>query len=343
MAKPLLICLMGPTASGKTDLAIDLAAQLDCELVSVDSALVYRGLDIGSAKPDYPHHLVDIRDPAEPYSAADFAADATRLAAEITARGKTPLLVGGTMLYFKAFLEGLAQMPSADAAIRREIEAEAAAHGWPHIHAQLAEVDPQAAARIHPNHSQRLARALEVYRASGRSLSDWHREQAAGPDPFATYDIRQLAICPRPRSVLHQRIALRFELMLEAGFLDEVRALYQRGDLHADLPAIRAVGYRQLWQHLAGECSLEEAVDRAVAATRQLAKRQLTWLRKWPDLAWIYTDKEGNLEEMLLPPHVEAGAGSARGSSAAAASAYATSAVTSVLEGALNYLQGDPM
>ena len=219
--QPPLICLMGPTASGKTDLAIRLAENLDCELVSVDSALVYRGMDIGSAKPDYPHHLVDIRDPREPYSA---------------------LLVGGTMLYFRAFLEPMAGMPPADPAIRAAIEATAAAGGWPAVHAELAAVDPASAARIHPNHSQRLVRALEVYRATGRALSDWHGDGAAGPDPHAHYRVRQLAICPSDRAVLHERIATRFEQMMAAGFLDEVRKLYTRGDLDPDLPALRAIG-----------------------------------------------------------------------------------------------------
>jgi tRNA dimethylallyltransferase len=286
---------MGPTASGKTDLAIALAEARDCELVSVDSALVYRGLDIGAARPDYPHHLVDIRDPAQAYSAADFAADAGRLVEEISARGRTPLLVGGTMLYFKAFLEGLAQMPAADPAIRREIEAQAAAHGWPWLHAQLAQVDPEAAARIHPNHSQRLGRALEVYRASGIPLSQWQRGEPPQALPGERYRVLQLAICPVDRAVLHRRIAARFGQMMAAGLLAEVEALYRRGDLTPELPAIRAVGYRQLWQYLDGECSLEEAVQRAIAATRQLAKRQLTWLRKWPDLRWLHTDADGNL------------------------------------------------
>ena len=307
-SRPPLICLMGPTASGKTDLAIELVEHLNCELISVDSALVYRGLDIGSAKPDYPHHLVDILDPAQPYSAADFAADANRLADEITARGKIPLLVGGTMLYFKAFLEPMADMPAADPAVRAAIEAEAQEHGWPHIHAQLAQVDPQSAARIHPNHSQRLARALEVYRASGRSMSDWHRQSGALPDPAQRFAIAQLCICPRDRAVLHQRIALRFEQMMQQGFLQEVRVLHRRGDLSADLPALRAVGYRQLWDHLEGNCTLEQAVEKGVAATRQLAKRQLTWLRKWPDLAWIYTDQAGNIEEFTLSNPLEGGA-----------------------------------
>lgn len=306
-SKPPLICLMGPTASGKTDLAIALAQQLDCELISVDSALVYRGMDIGSAKPDYPHHLIDIRDPAEPYSAADFATDANRLADEVAARGKIPLLVGGTMLYFRAFLEPMADMPSADPDIRAAIESEAAQLGWPQIHARLAEVDPESAARIHPNHSQRLTRALELYQSSGRTMTQWHADAGVGQDPSERFDIRQLAICPRDRSVLHQRIAQRFEQMMASGFLDEVRSLYQRGDLDPDLPAVRAVGYRQLWQYLDGQCSLEQAAEKGVAATRQLAKRQLTWLRKWRDLGWIYTDQEGNVEDFLLSESSQGG------------------------------------
>lgn len=303
MSKPLLLCVMGPTASGKTDLAEAVAQGMDCELISVDSALVYRGLDIGSAKPDYPHHLVDIRDPAQPYSAADFAADANRLVDEIRARGKTPVLVGGTMLYFKAFLDGLADMPAANPQIRAQIEAKADAVGWPQLHAELARVDPDSAARIHPNHSQRLARALEVYRTSGVPISQWHSTE---PDnlPRERFRIVQVAICPRERAILHQRIARRFEQMMAAGLLAEVETLFRRGDLHADLPSMRTVGYRQLWQHLAGECSLEEAVERAVAATRQLAKRQLTWLRKWPDLEWIYTDRAGNIVETTLSDRI---------------------------------------
>ena len=295
--RPLLICLMGPTASGKTDLAIELATARDCELISVDSALVYRGMDIGTAKPTYPHHLVDILDPTQAYSAAEFSRDAHRLAAEVISRGRTPLLVGGPMLYFKAFLEGLADMPPADPVIRLQIEAEAAAHGWPWLHAQLAEVDPDSAARIHPNHSQRLNRALEVYRASGVTLSQWQQRQQHKPVLAEQYRVVQLAICPQDRSVLHERIALRFRQMMADGLLNEVTDLYLRGDLHADLPAMRAVGYRQLWQYLAGVCTLQEAVSGAVAATRQLAKRQLTWLRKWQGLAWIYTDTAGNLAD----------------------------------------------
>jgi len=298
--RPLVILLMGPTASGKTDLAIELAKALNGELISVDSALVYRGLDIGSAKPDYPHHLIDIRDPAQPYSAADFVTDAVPLIDQIVAEGKVPILVGGTMLYFKALLEGLNEMPSADPAMRAQIEGEAEREGWPALHAKLQEVDPVSAARIHPNHSQRLARALEVYRTSGIPLSDWQSHQQAPPLPTERFRLLQIALCPQDRSVLHERIAARFEHMLAAGFLAEVRQLHQRGDLHADLPAIRAVGYRQLWEHLEGAVSLDEAITRGIAATRQLAKRQLTWLRKWPDLAWITTDREGNVVDSGL-------------------------------------------
>ncbi|MEP5567187.1 MAG: tRNA (adenosine(37)-N6)-dimethylallyltransferase MiaA [Halioglobus sp.] len=343
-SKPPLICLMGPTASGKTDLAIALSEQLDCELISVDSALVYRSMDIGSAKPDYPHHLVDIRDPAQPYSAADFATDANRLADEITARGKTPLLVGGTMLYFKAFLEPMADMPSADPDIRAAIESEAAQSGWPQIHAKLAKVDPESAARIHPNHSQRLTRALELYQSSGRTMTQWHEDADMGQNPFERFDVRQLAICPTDRSVLHQRIALRFEQMMSSGFLEEVRSLHQRGDLDPSMPAVRAVGYRQLWQYLDGECSLEQAVEKGVAATRQLAKRQLTWLRKWRDLGWIYTDQEGNVDEFLLSDSELGGA-----ESGLVAREQDVGKPTPVLRGqsplaaALNYLGHAPM
>ena len=309
--RPRLVCVMGPTAAGKTDLAIALAERLGGELVSVDSALVYRGMDIGTAKPDYPHHLVDIRDPSETYSAAEFAADAARCCAEITARGRLPILVGGTMLYFRAFLEGLADMPASDPRVRTALAQRAAREGWPALHAELERVDPLAAARIHPNHSQRISRALEVYQCSGVPLSEWQSHTGERPPPGDLYRVRQLAVCPADRAVLHQRIELRFRQMLAAGLLEEVCTLYHRGDLHPDLPAIRAVGYRQLWQYLAGECSLEEAIDRGIAATRQLAKRQLTWLRKWPDLDWLLTDTEGNIfptGESELPGATPSGA-----------------------------------
>lgn len=292
--KPLLLCIMGPTAAGKTDLAIGLAQALDGELVSVDSALVYRGLDIGSAKPDYPHHLMSIRDPAESYSAADFAADASRVVAEIVGRGRTPILVGGTMLYFRAFLQGLASMPSSDPAVRAQLAEEAARNGWPALHARLQAVDPVAAAAIHPHHSQRISRALEVFLVSGVPLSEWHQQQSA-ISSAARYRVVQLAVCPRERAELHRRIEIRFRQMLAQGFLQEVARLREHPGLGPDLPAVRAVGYRQLWRHLDGDLTLEGAVQQGIAASRQLAKRQLTWLRKWPDLYWLLTDPAGNV------------------------------------------------
>ena len=292
---PRVICLMGPTASGKTDLAIALAAELDCELVSVDSALVYRGLDIGSAKPDYPHRLMDIRDPGEPYSAAEFVIDATAAIADIQAAGRTPLLVGGTMLYFKALLEGMAPMPAASSDLRAQIKSAAATRGWEYIHTQLAAVDPASAARIHPNHSQRLSRAWEVWLASGVTLTEWHARQAQSQQGLlaAGMEVVQLAIGPAERGILHQRIARRLDAMFAEGLVAEVERLHQRGDLHADLPAIRAVGYRQVWDMLEGTYDQATAYQKCLAATRQLAKRQLTWLRGWPDLQWIYTSADG--------------------------------------------------
>ncbi|MFT7286636.1 MAG: tRNA dimethylallyltransferase [Halieaceae bacterium] len=290
-ASPIL-CLMGPTASGKTALAEALAESLNAELVSVDSALVYRGLTIGSAKPEYPHHLMDICDPAEVYSAARFAEDARRVIAELSSRGRRALLVGGTMLYYRALFEGLAPMPAADAALRRTLQARGERLGWPALHRELAAVDPESAARIHPNHSQRLVRALEVFELSGRPLSSLHREGRAAATALPC---QAFAIAPRDRSVLHERIERRFRQMMADGFLDEVRSLHARPDLHPGLPAVRAVGYRQLWAHLDGELDLDEAVLRGIAATRQLAKRQFTWLRKWPDLQWIHTDADGRV------------------------------------------------
>ena len=288
---------MGPTASGKTDLAIELVRPLNAELISVDSALVYRGLNVGAAKPDYPHHLIDIRDPSEPYNVADFVKDADAAVADIIARGRTPILVGGTMLYFKAFLEGLSPMPKSDQATRAVIEAEAVTMGWPELHAQLQALDPDSAAKIHPNHSSRITRALEVYRLSGMPLSKWQQRAQDRLIPHQRYNLQQFALAPVDRTVLHDRIERRFKIMIEQGFVDEVRVLRERGDLHADLPAIRAVGYRQVWQYLAGEFDIDACKDRGVAATRQLAKRQLTWLRKWADLTWLYTDAAGNLAQ----------------------------------------------
>ena len=277
-----LICIMGPTAAGKTDAAIALAEALDGELISVDSALVYRGLSIGAAQSSYPHHLVDIREPYDIYNAADFVADAKQVIDGVRSRGRRPILVGGTMLYFKALLEGLDDMPGTDLAVRGEIEAEAGEKGWPALHAELERIDPETAAQLHPNHSQRISRALEVYRQSGVPMSEWRQGSKA-----AGYDALCLALAPADRAVLHARIAARLEVMMSEGFLNEVAALRERGDLHTDLPSIRAVGYRQLWSHLEGEVSLDEALDRVLAATRQLAKRQLNWLRGWTDLHWI--------------------------------------------------------
>ena len=294
-----VIFLMGPTASGKTALATELYQHLPSELISVDSALVYRGMDIGTAKPTpaelalTPHHLIDIRDPAEHYSAADFRTDALRLIAEIQHRGNIPILVGGTMLYFKALLDGISPLPEADAAVRAQLEAEAAVKGWAALHAELSGIDPVSAARIHPNDPQRINRALEVYRITGRSLTELTAEKG---EPFA-FPVHQFAIAPQDRSVLHQRIALRFEQMLAAGFEQEVRRLKQRPDLHPDLPSMRCVGYRQMWQYLAGECSYVEMTERGIAATRQLAKRQLTWLRGWQQLNWL--ESEAPLSENL--------------------------------------------
>jgi len=283
---------MGPTAAGKTALAETLAQRLPGELVSVDATLVYRGLDIGAAKPASAHHLVDICSPAAPYSAARFLEDLGPVLAGITGRGRVPVLVGGSMLYFRAFLQGLSSMPPADAAARAAIAAEAAERGWPALHAELARVDPSAAARIHPQHSQRLSRALEVYRSSGVRISDWHAAPAR-PALATDYRVEQVAICPGQREWLHRRIAERFDAMLTAGLEDEVARLRARGDLDLQLPSMRSVGYRQIWQYLDGDCDLATARERAIAATRQLAKRQLTWLRKWPDLHWIHTDAAG--------------------------------------------------
>jgi tRNA dimethylallyltransferase len=289
-ALPPAIFLMGPTAAGKTDLAAELFARFPVELVSVDSALVYRGMDIGTAKPDAvllaraPHHLIDIRDPHEPYSAAMFCADATALMAEISARGRVPLLVGGTMLYFKALRDGLADLPAADPAIRAAIDAAAAEHGWPALHAELAQHDPVTAARLAPHDAQRIGRALEIWRLTGVPLSAHAAQQTR---PAFPYRLLQIAWLPSERSVLHQRIAARFDAMLEAGFLDEIRALQSRYPLNADLPSMRAVGYRQAWAHLAGEIDAATFREQGVAATRQLAKRQITWLRSWDDAAVI--------------------------------------------------------
>ncbi len=300
--KPLAIFLMGPTASGKTDLAVELVRRLPVEIISVDSAMVYREMDIGTAKPgpevlaEAPHRLIDILDPAEAYSAARFREDALRHMAEITSAGRIPLLVGGTMLYFRALQQGLAALPEADPELRARLEAEAAEHGWQALHDRLAEVDPVSAARIHPNDPQRLQRALEVYELSGEPLSElWQRQEEEG----LPYRPIKLAVAPDDRAELHERIALRFRLMLEQGLIEEVEALYRRDDLGPELPSIRCVGYRQVWQYLAGELSRDEMIEKGVAATRQLAKRQFTWLRSEENLRWFATFEPSLLEKVL--------------------------------------------
>lgn len=285
---------MGPTATGKTDLAVELATSGPFEIISVDSAMVYRGMDIGTAKPDAatrdraPHRLLDFLDPAEPYSAARFAEDARGEIAAIHRTGRIPLLVGGTMLYFRALLEGLSPLPDADPAVRQRLEEEAARDGWPALHARLARIDPAAAARIEPADAQRIERALEVWEQTGRPISELQQT----PREPLPWRVRRIGLLPRQRHWLHARIERRFHAMMESGFLEEVQRLYARGDLHPGLPAVRAVGYRQLWAHLAGECSLEEAVRRGIVASRQYAKRQITWLRRETELDTIAVDQE---------------------------------------------------
>ena len=295
---PTVLFLMGPTASGKTALAIELAKRLPCDIISVDSALVYRGMDIGTAKPtaeeqaQAPHRLLDLIEPTEAYSAADFRRDALREIESIVAQGRIPLLVGGTMLYYKALLEGLSPLPAADPLIRQAIETEAAQIGWDALHQQLQHIDPVSAARIHQNDPQRLSRALEVYRISGKTLTEL--TQTKGEQ--LSYRTLQFAIAPSDRELLRQRIADRYKLMLSQGFEQEVRALYQRGDLNADLPSIRCVGYRQMWEYLDGQISYDEMVYRGIVATCQLAKRQMTWLRGWQNVTWLETGAANNAD-----------------------------------------------
>lgn len=283
---PPAIFLMGPTASGKTGVAVELAQRLPVELVSVDSALVFRDMDIGTAKPDAatlakaPHHLIDIVSPTEAYSAAAFRHDALRLMADITARGKIPLLVGGTMLYFKTLREGLSDLPQSDAAVRAELDAEIAAHGIEALHRRLAEVDPETAARLAPGDTQRVQRAMEIFRLTGQPMSELLKRQTQHELP---YDVTSIALVPSDRSALHRRIAVRFEQMLQNGLVDELRMLREKYPLHRDMTSMRCVGYRQAWEYLEGEISEDELLEKGIAATRQLAKRQLTWLRSMPD------------------------------------------------------------
>lgn len=295
---PTAIFLMGPTASGKTALAIALRHKLPVELISVDSALIYRGMDIGTAKPDAteqalaPHRLMDIIDPAQSYSAADFRRDALREMEAISAAGRIPLLVGGTMMYYKALLEGLSPLPAADPQVRAQIEHQAAEQGWECLHRQLQAIDPVAAARIHPNDPQRLSRALEVFFISGKTLTEL--TQTSGD--ALNYQVHQFAIAPASRELLHQRIEQRFHQMLASGFEAEVQALFACKDLHTDMPSIRCVGYRQMWSYLAGDISYDEMVYRGICATRQLAKRQMTWLRGWANVHWLASE---NLQQAL--------------------------------------------
>lgn len=308
-----VIFLMGPTCAGKTAVAVDLVERLPLSIVSVDSAMIYRGMDIGTAKPDAatlaqaPHRLIDIRDPTQAYSAAEFRADALAAIAAIHASARVPLLVGGTGLYFRALERGLSPMPPADPAVRAELQAQAAIQGWAALHARLGVVDPVAAARIHPNDPQRIQRALEVHALTGLTLTQWWERQSGEASGLT---IHKLVLNPAARSELHQRATRRFHDMLEAGFLREVMELRARGDLNADLPSMRVVGYRQAWQHLQGELDHDAMVTAAIAATRQLAKRQLTWLRREADARWFdscdrqHIDELRRIVEHILHPHV---------------------------------------
>ena len=284
---PPAVFLMGPTAAGKTDLAVELVQQRACEIISVDSALIYQGMDIGSAKPDAatlavaPHHLINICDPLGAYSVARFLTDALALMAQITARGKVPLLVGGTMMYYKALMDGLAQLPESDPAIRAQLEQEIEEHGLESMHVRLCDTDPVAGARINAADTQRVTRAMEVFLLTGETLTThWSRQE----QQRLPYQVTSVGVWPADRAVLHQRIEQRYEIMLQQGFKHEVESLMARGDLYLDLPSMRCVGYRQMWQHLAGEYDEATMQFKGIVATRQLAKRQLTWLRSWPKL-----------------------------------------------------------
>lgn len=320
--RPIVIYLMGPTASGKTDLAVALTKALPCDIISVDSALVYKGMDIGTAKPgasvlkEAPHRLINLCDPSASYSAAQFREDALKEMADIISKGRIPLLVGGTMMYFKALDQGLATLPSADPVIRQRILDEAEEKGWEHLHRRLQKIDPESAQRIHPKDPQRLQRALEVYEISGKTLSEFWSEQAeiketgqnieahytkVGRDSFdsLSYNALSIAVLPKERTTLHERIALRFKQMLEQGFVEEVKKLHQRGDLEHSMPSMRCVGYRQVWEYLEGTLGYDEMVERGIIATRQLAKRQITWLRRWPDLHWLESEDSELLARVL--------------------------------------------
>lgn len=295
-----VIFLMGPTASGKTDLAIELHKKLGCELISVDSALVYRGLDIGTAKPtateltEAPHHLIDIREPDNPYSASEFVSDATKIINASIRQGKIPVLVGGTMLYYKALRDGLADLPNADQVIRSKIAKQANEKGWAYMHQMLASIDPTAAEKIQPADQQRIQRALEVYQLSGKTITEHYQEQN---DNALPHPILNIAIAPTDRKILRARISQRFEHMLANNFIAEVEELYVNKKFSAELPALRSVGYRQACQYLSGEIDIQLMKETAITATAQLAKRQMTWLRKWPELHWLETNDNDNFNE----------------------------------------------
>lgn len=294
-----IICLMGPTASGKTPLAIELVQQFPLEIVSVDSAMIYKGMDIGTAKPDAatlkiaPHHLIDILDPKEIYSAGQFREDALKLINDIHARNKIPLLVGGTMLYFRVLQSGLATLPQANPEIREQLLQRANQVGWEALHLELAKLDPIAATRIHPNDSQRIQRALEIFYVTGQPMSSLLTNHV----DLSNYDIKYVALMPTDRARLHARIAERFEKMLAQGFVEEVQTLFKRGDLNLNLPAIRAVGYSQIWEHLSGNIAYADMCAQAIAATRQLAKRQITWLRSWPNVNYLESESKQLVKE----------------------------------------------
>ena len=295
-----VIAIMGPTASGKTGLALDIAAKVESEIISVDSALVYKGMDIGTAKPTKEeqagvvHHLIDIIDPAQSYSVSQFVNDTNALIGDILARGKVPILAGGTMMYFNALINGISPLPKSNEKIRDEITQQAQRLGWTKLHDELRGVDPISGERIHPNDPQRITRALEVFRSTGKTLTYWQQQEGEK----CPYNIAQFAIAPADRAVLHERIATRFDMMLEQGFEKEVVKLYERSDLHEDLPSIRSVGYRQMWQYLDGQLSWAEMRERGIIATRQLAKRQLTWLRGWNEVTWLDTFSNDNLTKI---------------------------------------------
>ncbi|NMR27785.1 tRNA (adenosine(37)-N6)-dimethylallyltransferase MiaA [Pseudoalteromonas sp. NEC-BIFX-2020_002] len=296
-----VIFLMGPTAAGKTALAIALCQHLKTEIISVDSALVYKNMNIGTAKPNSdelalaPHHLIDLIDPSESYSVADFRRDAIEKIDQFHQQGKVPVLVGGTMMYFKALIDGLSPLPEACPIIRAELESQANEHGWPTLYKELEAIDPQAAQKMSENDSQRINRALEVYRLTGKTMTELQKCK----QPSLPYTFHQFAIAPDDRADLHLRIEQRFKIMLDQGFENEVSSLYQRKDLHPNLPSIRCVGYRQMWDYIAGETDYDEMVFRGIAATRQLAKRQLTWLRSWPEVTWLTTGDEENLQRVV--------------------------------------------